>query len=78
MNLIKFIDNITRDSMFFYFVVAISFLQIYKIFLDESLYCGAMFFLTALIMCKITTNKSLCLVAALLVTNFVLGCSKLL
>ena len=74
----KMIETVTRDSMFFYFLIAISALQLYKIYLDESIYCGAMFILTVAVMCQLTQNKSLCLLAGLVVTNFVLGCSKLL
>lgn len=76
--LLKIAETVTKDSMFFYFIVAISALQLYKIYLDESLYCGVMFILTIAVMCQLTQNKSLCLLAGLVVTNFVLGCSKLI
>ena len=36
-----------------------------------------MFLLTAAIGCQFTKNKALCLVAGLVVTNFVVGCSKI-
>ena len=67
-----------KTQMFFYLMVAVSALQVYKIYLDRSSYCAAMFVLTAAIACQFTKNKALCLVAALVVTNFVVGCSKIM
>ena len=67
-----------KTKMFFYLMVVVSALQVYKIYLDRSTYCAAMFVLTAAIACQFTKNKALCLVAGLLVTNFVVGCSKLM
>ena len=70
--------SLAKSQMFFYLMVAVSALQLYKIYLDSSSYCAAMFVLTAAIGCQFTKNKALCLLAGLVVTNFVVGCSKLM
>ena len=76
--LANMMNKICKNQMFFNFVVAFTVLQLYKIYIDNSLYCGVMFILTALIACQFTNNKACCLLAAIIVTNFVVGCSKLL
>jgi hypothetical protein len=70
--------TIVKTKMFYYLMIAVSALQIYQISLDRSTYCGAMFVLTAAIACQFTKNKALCLVAGLIITNFVIGCSKIM
>ena len=72
------VNKVLKTKMFYYLMVAVSALQLYKIFVDQSVYCAAMFGLSAAIACQFTKNKALCLVAGLFVTNFVVGCSKLL
>lgn len=76
--LINMMNKICKNQMFFYFIIGLSVLQLYKIYIDNSLYCAGMFILTALIACQFTNNKACCLLAALVVTNFVIGCSKIL
>ena len=77
-NLQKQALSLAKNKLFFYLMVAVSVFQLYKIYLDNSTYCAAMFVLTAAIGCQFTKNKALCLLAALVVTNFVVGCSKLM
>tara|TARA_X000000368_G_C23026442_1_gene710441 strand:+ start:697 stop:939 length:243 start_codon:yes stop_codon:yes gene_type:complete len=74
----KQVMTMVKTKMFFYLMVAVSALQFYKIYLDRSTYCAAMFVLTAAIACQFTKNKALCLVAGLIITNFVVGCSKIM
>ncbi len=70
--------SVVKSKMFYYLMVVVSVFQLYKIYLDRSTYCAAMFVLTAAIACQFTKNKALCLVAGLVVTNFVVGCSKIM
>jgi hypothetical protein len=77
VKLIKEIEKVATSKMFFYLMVVVSVFQLYKIYLDNSTYCAAMFLLTAAIACQFTKNRSYCLVAGLVVTNFVVGCSKI-
>ena len=69
---------VVKSKMFYYLMVVVSVFQLKKIYLDRSTYCAAMFVLTAAIACQFTKNKALCLVAGLVVTNFVVGCSKIM
>jgi hypothetical protein len=77
VKLIKEIEKVATSKMFFYLMVVVSVFQLYKIYLDNSTYCAAMFLLTAAIACQFTKNRSYCLIAGLVVTNFVVGCSKI-
>lgn len=70
--------KLVKTEMFFYLMIAVSALQFYKIYLDRSTYCAAMFLLSAAIACQFTKNKGLCLGAGLIITNFVVGCSKII
>ena len=70
--------SVVKSKMFYYLMVVVSVFQLYKIYLDRSTYCAAMFVLTAAIACQFTKNKALCLVAGLVLTNFVVGCSKIM
>lgn len=70
--------SIAKSQMFFYLMIVVATLQLYKIYLDNSSYCAAMFVLTAAIGCQFTKNKALCLLAGLIITNFVVGCSKIM
>ena len=72
------VNKASKSQVFFYLMVAVSAFQFYKIYLDRSVYCAAMFVLAAAIACQFTKNKAFCLVAGLVVTNFVVGCSKLM
>lgn len=78
VKLIAELNKVARSKPFHYLVYAAAAFQVYKIALDRSVYCGGMFFLTAAIGCQFTKNKALCLVAGLVVTNFVVGCSKII
>ena len=78
VKLIAELNKVARSKPFHYLVYAAAAFQVYKIALDRSVYCGGMFLLTAAIGCQFTKNKALCLVAGLVVTNFVVGCSKII
>lgn len=71
------VNNVAKSKAFFYLMSAAAAFQAYKIFLDRSVYCGGMFLLTGAIACQFTKNKALCLLAGLVVTNFVVGCSRI-
>ena len=71
------VNKIARSQAFLYVMAAASLFQGYKIFLDRSVYCAGMFLLTAAISCQFTKNMALCLLAGLVVTNFVVGCSRI-
>lgn len=77
VKLLSELNKASRSQVFYYLMLAVSAFQLYKIFLDRSVYCAGMFLLAAAIACQFTKNRSLCLLAGLLVTNFVVGCSKL-
>ena len=77
VKLVSQLNKVARSKPFQYLVYAAAVLQICKIAADRSVYCGGMFLLTAAIGCQFTKNKALCLVAGLVVTNFVVGCSKI-
>jgi len=78
VKLVAQLNNVVRSKPFHYLVYAAAVLQLCKIGADRSVYCGGMFLLTAAIGCQFTKNKALCLVAGLVVTNFVVGCSKII
>lgn len=77
VKLVAQLNKVARSKPFQYLVYAAALLQLFKIATDRSVYCGGMFLLTAAIGCQFTKNKALCLVAGLVVTNFVVGCSKI-
>ena len=77
VKLVAQLNNVVKSKPFHYLVYAAAILQLCKIGADRSVYCGGMFLLTAAIGCQFTKNKALCLVAGLVVTNFVVGCSKI-
>ena len=78
VKLVAQLNKVARSKPFQYLVYAAAALQLFKIATDRSVYCGGMFLLTAAIGCQFTKNKALCLVAGLVVTNFVVGCSKII
>ncbi len=71
------VNKVAKSKAFLYLMSAAAAFQAYKIFLDRSVYCGGMFLLTGAIACQFTKNKALCLLAGLVVTNFVVGCSRI-
>jgi len=75
--LIEQVNKVAKSKAFLYLMSAAAVFQGYKIFLDRSVYCGGMFLLTGAIACQFTKNKALCLLAGLVVTNFVVGCSRI-
>ena len=77
VKLVAQLNKVARSKPFHFLVYAAAAFQVYKIALDRSAYCGGMFLLTAAIGCQFTKNKALCLLAGLVVTNFVVGCSKI-
>tara|TARA_Y100001970_G_scaffold229127_1_gene284135 strand:- start:4212 stop:4535 length:324 start_codon:yes stop_codon:yes gene_type:complete len=77
VKLVAQLNKVARSQPFHFLVYAAAAFQVYKIALDRSAYCGGMFLLTAAIGCQFTKNRALCLLAGLVVTNFVVGCSKI-
>ena len=75
MNQVK---KVAKSELFYYLMLAATALQLYKIFVDKSVYCLGMFAFAAVIACQFTKNQSMCLLAGLVVTNFVVGCSKIM
>jgi hypothetical protein len=76
--MMKEVNKVAKSELFYYLMLAATALQLYKIFMDKSTYCLGMFALAAIVSCQFTKNKSLCLLAGLIVTNFVVGCSKIM
>jgi len=76
--LVKEITKVIGTPTFYYIMLLASLFQLYKIYLDRSMYCGAMFLLSAAIACQFTKKAGICLLAGLIVTNFVVGCSKII
>ncbi len=72
------LNNVAKSKPFLYVMYVAAVFQLYKIALNKSVYCGGMFLLTAAIACQFTKNKALCLLAGLVVTNFVIGCCKII
>jgi len=77
-SMMKQVNKVAKSELFYYLILAASALQIYKIFMDKSVYCLGMFALAAVVACQFTKNQSVCLLAGLVVTNFVVGCSKIM
>lgn len=77
-SMMKQVKKVAKSEIFYYLMLVASALQIYKIFMDKSVYCLGMFALAAVITCQFTKNQSVCLLAGLVVTNFVVGCSKII
>ena len=77
-SVMKQVNKVARSELFYYLMLAATALQLYKIFVDKSVYCLGMFALAAVVSCQFTKNQSVCLLAGLVVTNFVVGCSKIM
>jgi hypothetical protein len=74
----KQVNKVAKSELFYYLMLVATALQVYKIFMDKSVYCLGMFALAAVVACQFTKNQSVCLLAGLVVTNFVVGCSKIM